>query len=50
MWPKTGMSDRERPDQMFTPEFEVATLGAVLEELGLSRVTLMGISCGAVLP
>ena len=42
----TGMSDRERPGQTFTPEFEVATLCAVLDELGLARVTLMGISCG----
>jgi pimeloyl-ACP methyl ester carboxylesterase len=42
----TGMSDRERPHQMFTPEFEVATLRAVLDELGLERVTLLGISCG----
>jgi pimeloyl-ACP methyl ester carboxylesterase/DNA-binding CsgD family transcriptional regulator len=42
----TGMSDRERPHQTFTPEFELATLRAVLDELGLERVTLMGISCG----
>jgi pimeloyl-ACP methyl ester carboxylesterase/DNA-binding CsgD family transcriptional regulator len=42
----TGMSDRERPGQTFTPEFELATLCAVLDELGLARVTLMGISCG----
>jgi pimeloyl-ACP methyl ester carboxylesterase/DNA-binding CsgD family transcriptional regulator len=42
----TGMSDRERPQQTFTPEFEVATLCAVLEELGLERLTLMGVSCG----
>jgi pimeloyl-ACP methyl ester carboxylesterase/DNA-binding CsgD family transcriptional regulator len=42
----TGMSDRERPRQTFTPEFEAATLCAVLEELGLARVTLMGVSCG----
>jgi pimeloyl-ACP methyl ester carboxylesterase/DNA-binding CsgD family transcriptional regulator len=42
----TGMSDRERPHQTFTPEFEAATLCAVLEELGLARVTLMGVSCG----
>jgi pimeloyl-ACP methyl ester carboxylesterase/DNA-binding CsgD family transcriptional regulator len=42
----TGMSDRERPHQTFAPEFEVATLRAVLDELGLERVTLMGISCG----
>jgi pimeloyl-ACP methyl ester carboxylesterase/DNA-binding CsgD family transcriptional regulator len=42
----TGVSDRERPEQTFTPEFEAAALGAVLDELGLERVTLMGISCG----
>jgi pimeloyl-ACP methyl ester carboxylesterase/DNA-binding CsgD family transcriptional regulator len=42
----TGMSDRERPLQTFTPEFEAATLCAVLDELGLTRVTLMGVSCG----
>jgi pimeloyl-ACP methyl ester carboxylesterase/DNA-binding CsgD family transcriptional regulator len=42
----TGMSDRERPRQTFTTEFELATLCAVLDELGLARVTLMGISCG----
>jgi pimeloyl-ACP methyl ester carboxylesterase/DNA-binding CsgD family transcriptional regulator len=42
----TGMSDRERPRQTLTPEFEAATLCAVLSELGLARVTLMGISCG----
>jgi pimeloyl-ACP methyl ester carboxylesterase/DNA-binding CsgD family transcriptional regulator len=42
----TGLSDRERPPEMFTPEFEDATLCAVLDQLGLARVTLMGISCG----
>jgi pimeloyl-ACP methyl ester carboxylesterase/DNA-binding CsgD family transcriptional regulator len=42
----TGMSDRERPRQTFTPEFEVETLRAVLGELSLERVTLMGVSCG----
>jgi pimeloyl-ACP methyl ester carboxylesterase/DNA-binding CsgD family transcriptional regulator len=43
----TGLSDRERPLETFTPEFEDATLGAVLDELGLERMTLMGISSGA---
>ena len=43
----TGVSDRERPAETFTPAFEVATLCAVLDELGLERVTVMGISCGA---
>ncbi len=42
----TGLSDRERPPGTFTPAFEDATLCAVLHELGLARVTLMGISCG----
>jgi pimeloyl-ACP methyl ester carboxylesterase/DNA-binding CsgD family transcriptional regulator len=42
----TGVSDRERPPETFTSEFEAATLCAVLDELGLERVTLMGISCG----
>lgn len=43
----TGLSDRERPSETFTPEFEDATLCAVLDELVLERVTLMGISSGA---
>ena len=43
----TGLSDRERPPETFTPEFEDATLCAVLDELGLERMTLMGISSGA---
>ena len=43
----TGLSDRERPPETFTPEFEDATLCAVLDELELERVTLAGISCGA---
>jgi pimeloyl-ACP methyl ester carboxylesterase/DNA-binding CsgD family transcriptional regulator len=42
----TGVSDREREHQTFTPDFEAATLRAVLDELELERVTLMGISCG----
>ena len=42
----TGLSDRERPPETFTPEFEDATLCAVLDELGLEHMTLMGISCG----
>ena len=40
------MSDRERSPETFTPEFEDATLCAVLDELGLERMTVMGISCG----
>lgn len=42
----TGLSDRERPPGTFTPEFEDATLCAVVDELGLTRMTLVGISCG----
>jgi len=42
----TGLSDRERPPGTFTPEFEDATLCSVVDELGLVRMTLMGISCG----
>jgi pimeloyl-ACP methyl ester carboxylesterase/DNA-binding CsgD family transcriptional regulator len=42
----TGLSDRDRGPETFTPEFEDATLCAVLDELGLARVTMMGISCG----
>ena len=42
----TGVSDRERGQQTFTLEFELATLCAVLDELALEHVTLMGISCG----
>lgn len=42
----TGLSDRERPPETFTPEFEDATLRAVIDQLGLARMTLMGISCG----
>src|SRR5580658_4271596 len=42
----TGLSDRERPPGTFTPDFEDATLCAVLDELGLARMTLLGISCG----
>jgi len=42
----TGMSDRERPEETFTSEFELATLRAVLDELELERITLMGMSCG----
>jgi pimeloyl-ACP methyl ester carboxylesterase/DNA-binding CsgD family transcriptional regulator len=43
----TGVSDRERAPETFTPGFELATLRAVLDELGLGRVTVMGISCGS---
>jgi pimeloyl-ACP methyl ester carboxylesterase/DNA-binding CsgD family transcriptional regulator len=42
----TGLSDRDRPPETFTPDFEDATLCAVVDELGLSRMALLGISCG----
>jgi pimeloyl-ACP methyl ester carboxylesterase/DNA-binding CsgD family transcriptional regulator len=42
----TGVSDRERSPETFTAAFEVATLCSVLDELGLERVAVMGISCG----
>lgn len=42
----TGVSDRERLPETFTPEFEIASLRAVADELGLERVRLIGISCG----
>jgi len=42
----TGLSDRTRPADTYTPEFEEATLCAVLDELGLERMALLGISCG----
>jgi pimeloyl-ACP methyl ester carboxylesterase len=43
----TGLSDRTRTADTFTPEFEEATLCAVLDELGLERMDLLGISCGS---
>jgi pimeloyl-ACP methyl ester carboxylesterase/DNA-binding CsgD family transcriptional regulator len=42
----TGLSDRERPPGTFNTDYEDAALCAVLDELGLARVSLMGISCG----
>jgi len=42
----TGLSDRDRPPETFTQDFEDATLCAVTDELGLDRVALLGISCG----
>jgi pimeloyl-ACP methyl ester carboxylesterase/DNA-binding CsgD family transcriptional regulator len=42
----TGLSDRERPPETFTQDFEDATLRAVVDELGLARAALLGISCG----
>jgi pimeloyl-ACP methyl ester carboxylesterase/DNA-binding CsgD family transcriptional regulator len=44
--PGVGMSDRDVRDQELTLEGEVALLGAVLDELGLERVALVGGSSG----
>jgi pimeloyl-ACP methyl ester carboxylesterase/DNA-binding CsgD family transcriptional regulator len=41
-----GMSDRERPDETLSLEFEVATLAGLLDHLGLERVSLLGGSFG----
>jgi len=40
-----GLSDRERP--VFTLDDEIADLEAVIDGLGLDRISLLGISCGA---
>jgi len=42
----TGLSDRDRPPDTFTQEFEDTTLCAVLDELDVARMALLGISCG----
>lgn len=44
--PGVGMSDRDEPAQERTLESDVALLGAVLDELGLERVALLGGSSG----
>jgi pimeloyl-ACP methyl ester carboxylesterase/DNA-binding CsgD family transcriptional regulator len=44
--PGTGMSDREVDVSTLTLDDEVALLGAVLDELGLQRVSLVGGSSG----
>lgn len=44
--PGTGLSDRERPAETLTLEYEVALLGALIAELGIERLSLVGISCG----
>jgi len=43
--PGVGLSDRERAS--FTLDDEVATLEAVLDDLGAPRVSLLAVSCGA---
>lgn len=44
--PGVGMSDRDAPPRTRTLESEVALLGAILDELGLERVALLGGSSG----
>jgi len=43
----TGLSDRERPPDTLTLDYEVALLEAVIDELSPDSLTLVGISCGA---
>jgi pimeloyl-ACP methyl ester carboxylesterase/DNA-binding CsgD family transcriptional regulator len=45
----TGLSDRERPPDTLTLEFEVAMLEALLDRLELERATHIGLSCGGSL-
>ena len=42
----TGLSERKRRPETVNPDFEVATLCAVLDEVAVERVALFGISCG----
>jgi len=42
----TGLSDRERPSETLTLEYEVAQLAAVLDHVSEGTVTMFGISCG----
>jgi pimeloyl-ACP methyl ester carboxylesterase/DNA-binding CsgD family transcriptional regulator len=42
----SGLSDRERPPELMTLDFEVRTLEAVLEPLGDAPVDLLGVSYG----
>lgn len=41
-----GMSDRERPPETLQLEYEVAVLAALIDHVGLERVTLLGGSYG----
>ena len=43
----TGLSDRERPADTLTLDYEVALLQAVIDELSPSSLSLLGMSCGA---
>jgi pimeloyl-ACP methyl ester carboxylesterase/DNA-binding CsgD family transcriptional regulator len=45
----TGLSDRERPPETLTLEFEVAMLEALLDRLEIERATHIGLSCGGSL-
>ena len=45
--PGVGMSDRDAPPRERTLDSEVALLGAILDELGLERVALLGGSSGS---
>jgi len=43
----TGLSDRERPADTLTLDYEVALLEAVVDELEPTSLSLLGMSCGA---
>ena len=43
----TGLSDRERPADTLTLDYEVALLEAVVDELSPGSLSLLGMSCGA---
>ena len=42
----TGLSERDRPQETLTLEYEVALLEAVLDQLKIERATYLGLSCG----
>jgi pimeloyl-ACP methyl ester carboxylesterase/DNA-binding CsgD family transcriptional regulator len=42
----TGLSDRVRPPETLTLDYEVALLEAVIDHAGSERVVLFGLSCG----
>jgi pimeloyl-ACP methyl ester carboxylesterase/DNA-binding CsgD family transcriptional regulator len=42
----TGLSDRVRPPETLTLDYEVALLDAVIDHVGGERVALFGLSCG----
>lgn len=42
----TGLSDRVRPPETLTLDYEVALLEAVIDHVGSERVVLFGLSCG----